>query len=55
MYLRDPSDNLIEIDHPDVSSLDRSVFGERLRRLDADFPQSDENRRATLFLSRATP
>jgi catechol 2,3-dioxygenase-like lactoylglutathione lyase family enzyme len=52
MYVRDPSDNLIEIDHPDASSLDRAVFGERLRRLDADFPQSEENKRATLFLSR---
>jgi len=50
MYLRDPSDNLIEIDWPDVSTLDRSVFGDELRKLGDAFPQNEENLRATLFL-----
>jgi lactoylglutathione lyase len=49
MYFRDPSGNLIEIDHPDVSQLDRSLFGARLVRLDTCFEQTDENRRGTLF------
>jgi len=49
MYFRDPSGNLVEIDHPDVSKLDRSLFGDRLVRLDAVFEQSEENLRATLF------
>ena len=50
MYFRDPGGNLIEIDHPDVSTLDRSLFGDRLKRLSDVFPQDEENRRATLFL-----
>ena len=50
MYFRDPSDNLVEIDWPDVSTLDRSVFGDDLKRLDDFFPQAGENLRATLFL-----
>jgi len=49
MYFRDPSGNLVEIDHPDVSQLDRSLFGARLVRLDTLFDQSEENRRGTLF------
>jgi catechol 2,3-dioxygenase-like lactoylglutathione lyase family enzyme len=51
MYLRDPSDNLIEIDWPDVSALDRSVFGDDLKQLVDLFPQNEENLRATLFLT----
>jgi catechol 2,3-dioxygenase-like lactoylglutathione lyase family enzyme len=50
MYFRDPGGNLIEIDHPDVSTLDRSLIGGRLKRLSDVFPQDEENRRATLFL-----
>ena len=50
MYLRDPADNLIEINAADVSALDRSVFGDDLRNLDDVIPQSEENRRARLFL-----
>ena len=50
MYFRDPSDNLVEIDWPDVETLDRSVFGDDLKRLDEWFPQSGESLRATLFL-----
>jgi catechol 2,3-dioxygenase-like lactoylglutathione lyase family enzyme len=50
MYFRDPCDNLVEIDWPDVSTLDRSVFGEDLKKLSEVFPQGPENLRATLFL-----
>jgi catechol 2,3-dioxygenase-like lactoylglutathione lyase family enzyme len=51
LYFRDPNGNLVEIDHPDVSALDRSLFGDRLRRLEDDQPQDEENRRATLFVT----
>jgi catechol 2,3-dioxygenase-like lactoylglutathione lyase family enzyme len=50
MYFRDPSGNLIEIDHPDLSQLDQSLFANRLVRLDTLFEQTDENRRGTLFV-----
>ena len=49
MYLRDPDGNLVEVDFPDASRLNRSVIKE-LPRLESQFPQSDENRKATLFL-----
>jgi catechol 2,3-dioxygenase-like lactoylglutathione lyase family enzyme len=52
MYFRDPDDNLVEIVWPDVETLDRSVFGGDLKRLEDAFPQDEENRRATLFLRR---
>lgn len=50
MYFRDPSDNLVEIDWPDVTTLDRSVFGEDLKPLSDAFPQEGDALRATLFL-----
>ena len=48
MYARDPAGNLLEVNWPDVSSLDRSVIGEIARRAD-DVEQSEEARRATLY------
>ena len=51
MYVRDPAGNLIEIDWPDVTTLDRTVITE-LRRLDEDVPQSGEALEATLYLDR---
>ena len=48
MYLRDPAGNLVEIDWPDVSTLDRSIVSE-LRRLDDEVPQTGEALRATLY------
>ena len=48
MYLRDPAGNLVELDWPDVSTLDRSVVTE-LRRLDDEVPQTGEALRATLY------
>lgn len=58
MFVRDPSDNLVEIDHPDATELDLPRFGPRLRRLEAEQEQSPEHRAATLFLGdhdRASP
>lgn len=52
MYFRDPSGNLVEIVHPDVTKLDRSLFGDRLVRLVDLQPQSAENLTATLWASR---
>ncbi len=51
MYVRDPAGNLIEIDWPDVTTLDRTVITE-LRRLDEDVPQTGEALEATLYLDR---
>jgi catechol 2,3-dioxygenase-like lactoylglutathione lyase family enzyme len=48
MYARDPAGNLIEINWPDVSTLDRDVVGEIPRRAD-DVPQSADGLRAKLY------
>jgi catechol 2,3-dioxygenase-like lactoylglutathione lyase family enzyme len=50
MYFRDPAGNLIEIDHPKLAELDRSLFGDDLKVLADLFPQSEENKRSTLWL-----
>jgi catechol 2,3-dioxygenase-like lactoylglutathione lyase family enzyme len=52
LYARDPAGNLLEIDWPDVSTLDGEVVGEIPRRAD-DVEQSEEARRATLYHSTA--
>ncbi|MGI8563165.1 MAG: VOC family protein [Candidatus Dormibacter sp.] len=49
MYLRDPGGNLVEIDHPNIDTINRSVVDE-IRRLPQ--PQGRENLRSTLFLAR---
>jgi len=48
LYLRDPAGNLLEVDWPDASTLDRSVF-EEIRRLDDEIPQTGNARDATLY------
>ena len=48
MYIRDPAGNLVEIDWPDVRTLDRSVTGEIPKLADA-VPQSEEAMRARLY------
>jgi YD repeat-containing protein len=48
MYIRDPAGNLVEIDWPDASTLDRSSIPE-LTRLDDDLPQTEAARSATLY------
>lgn len=49
LYLRDPAGNLVEVDWPDVRTLDPSIMADAKRLADAR-PQSAENLRATLFL-----
>ncbi len=51
MYLRDPAGNLVEIDWPDVSTLDRSVVTD-LRKLSDDVEQSREAEQASLYVDR---
>jgi hypothetical protein len=51
MYLRDPSGNLIEIDWPDVATLDRSRIPE-LKPLTAFAAQNAEGLKASLHLDR---
>ena len=53
MFVRDPFLNLIEIDWPDVSTLDTGVFGTQLRTLADEQPQSTTQSAATLFLLQA--
>ena len=48
MYLRDPAGNLVEVDWPDVNTLDRSIV-DPIHRLADERPQSDEAARATLY------
>lgn len=52
MYLRDPAGNLIEIDWPDVTTLNRSELP-AFKRLDETVPQTGEALRATLYLAPA--
>jgi len=49
LYFRDPAGNLIELNWPDVSTLDRSRYPE-LRRLADHVPQGDEPEQAVLYL-----
>jgi catechol 2,3-dioxygenase-like lactoylglutathione lyase family enzyme len=51
MYLRDPAGNLIEIDWPDVSTLDRSRIPE-MKLLSEFAVQDDEGLKASLYLDR---
>jgi catechol 2,3-dioxygenase-like lactoylglutathione lyase family enzyme len=48
MYMRDPAGNLVELDWPDVSTLDRSVIGD-IPSLAEERPQSEDAARATLY------
>ena len=52
MYIRDPAGNLVEVDWPDASTLDRSIVGEIPKLADA-VPQSDEALKARLYSDRA--
>ena len=51
MYLRDPAGNLVEVNWPDVSTLDRSVVTDIVSIAD-ERPQSDEALRARLYPQR---
>jgi catechol 2,3-dioxygenase-like lactoylglutathione lyase family enzyme len=48
MYLRDPAGNLVEVDWPDIESLDRSVV-EEIRALADIAPQEGDARDASLY------
>jgi lactoylglutathione lyase len=48
MYIRDPAGNLVEVDWPDVSTLDRSVVS-TIRRLEDERPQTGEAAESTLY------
>ncbi len=48
MYLRDPAGNLVEVNWPDATTLDRTVVTE-IHRLADERPQSPEALRARLF------
>ena len=48
LYARDPAGNLLEVDWPDVTTVDRDVVGEIPRRAD-DVEQSEHALRATLY------
>ena len=50
-FVRDPAGNIVEIDWPDVTTLDPSVVTD-LRQLADDVAQSEEAARATLYLPR---
>jgi lactoylglutathione lyase len=52
MYLRDPAGNLIEVNWPDVSTVDRSVVT-AIRSIEDERPQSEEARRASLYHARS--
>jgi YD repeat-containing protein len=48
MYIRDPAGNLVEIDWPDVSTLDPALVAQ-LHPLEADVPQTGDAAHATLY------
>jgi catechol 2,3-dioxygenase-like lactoylglutathione lyase family enzyme len=52
MYLRDPAGNLVEVNWPDASAIDRSIVTD-IVHIEDERPQSDEARRARLYMERA--
>jgi catechol 2,3-dioxygenase-like lactoylglutathione lyase family enzyme len=48
MYIRDPAGNLVEIDWPDVGTLDRTIVT-NVTRIADERPQTGEAARATLY------
>jgi catechol 2,3-dioxygenase-like lactoylglutathione lyase family enzyme len=54
MYLRDPAGNLVEVNWPDASTIDRSVVT-GIVHIEDERPQSEEARRATLYGPVAAP
>jgi catechol 2,3-dioxygenase-like lactoylglutathione lyase family enzyme len=49
MYIRDPAGNLVEVDWPDVSTLDRTLVT-HIEKLSDKVAQSEEAREATLYV-----
>jgi catechol 2,3-dioxygenase-like lactoylglutathione lyase family enzyme len=54
MYLRDPAGNLVEVNWPDASTIDRSIVTD-IVHIEDERPQSEEARRATLYGPVAAP
>jgi catechol 2,3-dioxygenase-like lactoylglutathione lyase family enzyme len=52
MYLRDPAGNLVEVNWPDVTTLDRSVVT-TITSIEDEREQSPEAQQATLYSSRS--
>jgi len=52
MYVRDPAGNLVEVNWPDVTTLDRSVVTGIEKR---DVPQTGDALSATLYLHKESP
>jgi catechol 2,3-dioxygenase-like lactoylglutathione lyase family enzyme len=48
MYIRDPAGNLVEVDWPDISTLDREVVT-NITRIADERPQTGEAEHATLY------
>jgi catechol 2,3-dioxygenase-like lactoylglutathione lyase family enzyme len=48
MYIRDPAGNLVEVDWPDISTLDRNVVT-NITRLADERPQTGDAARAALY------
>lgn len=48
LYLRDPAGNVLEVHHPDVSTLPDDISADLTRLVDA-FPQSNSNLSAKLY------
>jgi catechol 2,3-dioxygenase-like lactoylglutathione lyase family enzyme len=48
MYIRDPAGNLVEIDWPDIETLDRTIVT-NVTRIADERPQTGEAARATLY------
>ncbi|HMJ37881.1 MAG TPA: VOC family protein [Baekduia sp.] len=51
LYLRDPAGNLVEVDWPDVTTLDRSIVTD-IPKLADQVPQDEAAAGATIYLSR---
>jgi hypothetical protein len=47
MYLRDPAGNMVEVNWPDASMLDRSMVTEEIHKIE---PETAESAKATLYL-----
>jgi hypothetical protein len=47
MYLRNPAGNMVEVNWPDASMLDRSVVTEKIHKIEAE---TTESAKATLYL-----
>jgi catechol 2,3-dioxygenase-like lactoylglutathione lyase family enzyme len=48
LYLHDPAGNVLEVNHPDVSTLPAEIRSDMTKLVEA-FPQSEENLRAKLY------